>query len=323
MVTSPAPARNPARAASRAAPVLPADPAITSRCPALPLCAARPRLGNMAATVSVSTQWQRGPWAAASASTLSGAIPRSTTSTLPTGASASRTSPSLRAPMVAVMCAFTTLPRISPVSASRPDGMSTATRKASVVFIPAIAAAGTPVTSERRPVPNKASTMTAAPRRRSCQTAGSLSPDRSTIVSGLRRRKTLANPAASPVILAGGNAKRTFTSAPRRKRWRATTKPSPPFCPAPHTMRTSNPATRGRSRTMISATPRPAFSMSTRPGSPSFSMIASSTARIWAAVSKSAMTPYSTRDAPGANPGRWPCACRARRAPSRPAPRAQ
>jgi hypothetical protein len=65
--------------------------------------------------------------------------------------------------MVAVSSARTATPRTAPVSASSPEGRSTATRNAGVAFIASIAAAGAPVTSERSPVPNTASTSTSAP----------------------------------------------------------------------------------------------------------------------------------------------------------------
>ncbi len=85
-VTSPAPARSAACPTSTAAPVFPGEPATTSRWPELVLCADGLRRGRRAPTAAPSSRKLRAP---ASPGVGSG-TPRPTTSTRPTGASASR-----------------------------------------------------------------------------------------------------------------------------------------------------------------------------------------------------------------------------------------
>ena len=71
--------------------------------------------------------------------------------------------------------------------------------------------------------------------------------------------------AASPVSSLGGNSSSTLQAWPRISRWRAMTKPSPALLPLPQRI-TTGPLMPSRSST--STVPRPAFSISTRPGMP-------------------------------------------------------
>src|SRR5260370_1261583 len=90
--------------------------------------------------------------------------------------------------------------------------------------------------------------------------------------------------AASPGTPAGRAVKNTVTAAPRPRRRRATTKPSPPLLPLPHTMTMRRPRIGASQRPMSAAAPEPAASMSWKPGMPRSRIARASSARISAAV---------------------------------------
>src|SRR5205823_3517514 len=77
-------------------------------------------------------------------------------------------------------------------------------------------------------------------------------------------------------------ASHTSTGMRARRRWRATTKPSPPLLPRPHTT-TTGPRGRPRRARSTRAAPPPARSIRTGPGVPC-SMVQRSSARISSAV---------------------------------------
>ena len=286
-MTRPAPLRSAAVPTRNAAPVLPAEPATTSRCPELPLCASALRRGMRAAIPArrADGSVRRGR------SARRPARPRSTSSIRPTGADASTTRPSLRAPIVAVTSARKTTPAARPLSASSPEGMSTAILRPPAAFIAASAAAGTSRTGPRNPVPKMASTTastTASPASaspsRARQVASSVQPLPSSTATLPSCSSAASAAAASPWIFAFGAASSTRTERPASASWRAATNPSPPFEPPPQTIVTrparARPARAGRSRRR----PRPAVSMSRRVGTPSARATAASAARISAAV---------------------------------------
>src|SRR5262245_34094840 len=228
--------------------------------------------------------------------------PSSTTSTRPTGASASTNRPSLHAPIVAVTSARNTTPSARPVSALRPDGMSTAILRAVDAFIAATAAAGTPSMAPRNPVPKIASTTTAALANQFRQGVSPAQPLPSAIATPPIRWSAVRFSAASPRAAPGGAVSTTWTGTPARARCRAATNPSPPLLPAPQTMATSPsrraPSPASTSRRMMPARPRPAFSIRMRLGTPSAVVAAASAARIWAAVNSAgkSRTPRPRRD---------------------------
>jgi len=89
--------------------------------------------------------------------------------------------------------------------------MSTATRRQSIAFMARMAAAAGPVTSERSPVPNTASTITSAPARYVRQVVASSSNEASRTSAPGNASKTREKTAASPVIFSRGMAKKTCT----------------------------------------------------------------------------------------------------------------
>ncbi len=296
-MTSPAPLRSAAVPTRNAEPVFPVEPATTRSCPELPLCASTLRRGRRAAIPRASSSRQCGEGASVSST----GAPRSTISIRPTGAVASMTSPSLQTPMVAVTSARKTIPAARPLSASRPEGMSTAIFRPGAAFIAAIAAAGAPSTAPRNPVPNIASTTAAtdalpaapAPARRLRQSASSVESPASSTLTPPAASSAARAAAASPFIFALGAASRRRTVTPLFASWRAATNPSPPFEPPPQTI-TTWPGLPPSSRRTISATPRPALSMSRSVGTPSARATPRSAARISAAVSSSGKSTRST-----------------------------
>ncbi len=177
--------------------------------------------------------------------------PRSTSSIRPTGADGSTRSPSFRAPIVAVTSARKTTPAERPVSASSPDGMSTAIFRPAVAFIAAIAAAGTPLHFAAEPgaedrVDDRGNARVDRPAR-APQARAPVG-----LVGGVAA--ILDGDAAGCLERRQGDRRVALDLRPRRgeqdadgdarfARWRAATNPSPPFEPPPQTIATA-PAAR-------------------------------------------------------------------------------
>jgi hypothetical protein len=184
--------------------------------------------------------------------------------------------PFFAATNVTVWSARTVGPSGSPVSQSRPDGMSTASTFAPLALMAAITWSNGGRTAPVRPVPNRASTThSAAASSRRSAAASTDGPPRTSIGTPERRRMPWLS-AASPVNSSGLANSRTRTGTPRLSRLRAMTKPSPPLFPLPQQTMTGPQAPSARS---TSAAPRPAFSMSTAPGTPNSLMARRSMAR--------------------------------------------
>src|SRR5437764_68959 len=179
------------------------------------------------------------------------------------------------------MVARTAAPSGAPVSADRPDAMSTARTGAPQALMAAITAAATPATGALSPVPKSASTTAAAraSRRARASTSAGVASART---APRARRHAASMRAASPRTSSGRAASQTSTGTRARRRWRATTKPSPPLLPRPHTT-TTGPRGRPRRARSTRAAPPPARSIRTGPGVPC-SMVQRSSARISSAV---------------------------------------
>ena len=160
---------------------------------------------------------------------------------------------------VTVSEARTATPRTLPVSASTPEGTSTARTGASAAFIASMAAAAAPATGRVSPVPKSASTTTDTPSR-----AGAAKGSGSTPASRIAPSMAEASRPSRP----GSPTMRARTAKPASRARRATTNPSPPLFPAPHT--TATRRTPGQWRTRARNDPVPARSMSSAPGSPAF-----------------------------------------------------
>ena len=147
--------------------------------------------------------------------------------------------PGLAAWKVTVAAARTARPRTTPVDAATPLGTSTLTTVAVEALMASIAPAIAPRGSPSKPVPSSASTITAAQLR---------SPRRpSERVHPVRRRRAAAGP--RPAADPGSRARlrrtpaaapthSTATCRPASRSRRATTSPSPPLLPFPHTTAT-------------------------------------------------------------------------------------
>ena len=163
-------------------------------------------------------------------------IPMSTTVTSPAWAlPGAIQSPGLPAWKVAVAAAVTATPATSPVELSTPLGTSQAKIIASpaTALIASIALLAGSRGSPSNPVPRIASTIAAAP----SSAAGSNGR-----TGGPVRRSRLVR--ASPRKSSGAPSSSTSTSRPRLRNRRATTSPSPPLLPLPHTTATRPSGTR-------------------------------------------------------------------------------
>ena len=208
--------------------------------------------------------------------------PMSTTCTRPARAAPPGVSrPSLKCEKVTVTRASTATPSARPLSASRPEGRSTANRGAAAPFTARTTSARKPSRGRSRPVPKSASTTRSAPPRASFS-GSSGEPAGSSETSPPTPRHASRFARASREVLPASPQSHTVGSAPRTRRWRAMTSPSPPLLPVPHTTMTrASPASPSRSsRTRTSVAPRPAFSMRTRLGTWHTSMACRSKARI-------------------------------------------
>ncbi len=215
-VTRPAPERSAACPTSTAAPVFPGEPATTSRCPALPLCAdgAPPRQHRRDARLVQQVRSR-----AARAGATSGHQDRhAELDDLDAARRARRrprTGPACARPSSRSRRRGTPTPSARPVSASRPDGMSTASLRARRgVHRRDRRAPARRSTAPRTPMPKMASTMTAAPANQLRQGASVVQPLPSSIATPPMRSQRRSFSAASPRDLSRGAA--ISTRAPRR-----------------------------------------------------------------------------------------------------------
>ena len=245
------------------APVSPRAPPATTTTPDSNLLPERGRGGTSFSTASAMTPARSGRGAPRG-------IPISTTSTRPACPFPGSTyRPTFGPWNVAVASALTASPSTSPVDAFTPEGTSQATTGAPASLIALIAPATGSRGSPSKPVPSIASTI--APDRSRCSGANSRggSPG---------RRSRFAR--ASPFVCDRSPTASTSTSRPSSRRSRATTRPSPPLFPLPHTTRTGpRPATEAVAR----ASPAPARSIRSSPGIPRSSIAQASAERISAA----------------------------------------
>ncbi len=179
-----------------------------------------------------------------------------------------------------VSTARTARPNGSPVSASRPDGTSTASTGRAHPLIASMSCPGSPRTFPASPVPRSASTTSPAPPHARTTGSGRSASVTSMPASSRRRRLTPASPATSCLAA----ARNTWTRRPSSLRWRAATNPSPPLLPRPHTMTMGRSRPASVRRAAASATARPAFSISVRPGTPRSSIALRSNSRICCVV---------------------------------------
>ncbi len=153
-VTSPAPPRTAPRAARIAAPALPGPPAHSRTCPKSPLWPSAGR-GMSSVASSIACSRKRSP---AAASTSSGGMPRSATTTSPIESEAGgRTCATLTAAKVTVSSASRCGPGISWLPPFRPLGRSTARRGTGSRFRASTSSATGPSSGRLRPVPKRAS----------------------------------------------------------------------------------------------------------------------------------------------------------------------
>ena len=161
--------------------------------------------------------------------------------------------PGFRRQKVTVSRAWGAAPRIAPVAPSTPDGTSIATTDRPAVASASTTPRATPSSGRAKPAPNNASTISSAPAR--------LAVDKASTAPA----HPAAAQAASPASASLGTRVATRTGQPARCSWRATTQPSPPLLPGPH----STSVGRGANRAVIAReTARPAFSISQGPGKP-------------------------------------------------------
>ena len=183
--------------------------------------------------------------------------------------------------------ARTASPATVPSDASTPDGTSRATTGQDAAFSAATAAPIAPRGAPVAPVPNSASTATSAVRSNRRTAARS-----EVRITGMPiRLQTSWLVRASGDSRESGPTSTVRTSSPALRRWRATTKPSPPLLPGPQTI-VARRAAGWRCSTSWAAA-RPARSISTAPGMPRPSIAAASSERI-SAASGSATVPITT-----------------------------
>ena len=152
-----------------------------------------------------------------------------------------RTFPARRAPSptnrpilarekVTVRSAHTASPGTRPVSASTPEGRSAATTFASERLMSRAAEAAGSRRAERSPTPNRASTMTSAPRAKAvCPPSPGSKSSRVPPMASSRR----AISRWSSVSLSRLPVRNTRTCQPSRRRMPAAAVPSPPLLPGP------------------------------------------------------------------------------------------
>ena len=175
--------------------------------------------------------------------------------------------------------AATAGPTTSALSALRPVGKSIATTGFEQAFRSAMMVSTRPVAGLESPVPRIASTIRSAPRTSDpCSSQLAASAISTTSISSARKapRFTRASPRTSPDT----PIRNTDVSMPRSDNVRATTNPSPPLFPLPHSTamcrldRSSNVAS------IEATTCLPAFSISTSDGIPISSVVRLSASRI-------------------------------------------
>ena len=258
MVTRPAPERSAASAARREAPVLSGPPDTTSAWPRPYLCPCAAARGSCGAAFSRC-------FGSISARTSGGRPMSATTSSPQRSRPGISRWPGFLRKKVTVTSARIAAPRAAPVVPSRPEGTSMDTTGTPAVDTARTISSGT---GRDRPAPNSASTISPAP---VTSTPCSTAPvQRAAIV------------AASPLSASRGPSSARRTGHPQRLRYRATTKPSPPLLPGPHSTSTGLAPKR---RTISSATARPARSISSSDGTPAAT--ASASARYISSVVRS------------------------------------
>ena len=195
--------------------------------------------------------------------------------------------------MVAVTSARKATPQMRPVSASTPDGMSTAILIPAAAFIAAIAGrrgdAGD--VRSRSPVPKSASTIASARRRaaraqRRRRRAQAVARDDRDQAQGVQRAQHRRGVAARALdLLARRRQQHAHVGARERQVPRRHEAVAAVVAGAAHH---AHAPARDRappsSRATTSATPRPAFSISSSVGTPKSAVAARSTARICSAV---------------------------------------
>ena len=209
-----------------------------------------------------------------------GGRPMSAISTAPTvSAPGKRYRPAFGLPRVTVTSAPAQAGSTVPVSASTPEGRSTASRRrdgrrALSSDTSRSRLSRGPAMGRERPVPSTASTTMSADARAA----------RSSGVPGARIGVRCASTGASLGSPSGRSPTRhTATCPPHELSLRATTSPSPPLLPLPTKTRVWVPTTRPRTRLTARATSRPAFSISVSVLVPARSDL-SSRVRIWSEV---------------------------------------
>ncbi|CAB5568644.1 Uncharacterised protein [Pseudomonas aeruginosa] len=200
--TSPAPQRRALSAASSTAPPMPVSPPTTSRWPNSPLCAVRGRAARLGRAFR-ARRWARG-W---SPCNTTASLPSSSNTSSPTRAGASPVnSPIFRPMKVTVRSALIASPNTAPVSALKPEGISTASTGRSAALARRMACAKGSRTAPARPVPSNASTTTPS------STAHSLQGSTTTPVASAAARAC----AASPASRCGAATASTRTRQPAR-----------------------------------------------------------------------------------------------------------
>ena len=227
-VASPAPARNAAMPAIAAAPDLPSDPPTISTCPYMPLLLSMGRgAKNAARSCAVVTSSLSLDSMAASGEPIGATItgPRVSCPNTCAGRGAVNVTIASARAIPSPDCAVI-------ASESAPDGMSTATTGLPPRLIAAIASAYNPFTGGLNPVPRIASTNRSQfPRLRDDSACSSCA-----LCTTMGRTGSRSNiVAASPFSSDGDASSSTSTTRPARCRRRATTNPSPPLLPLPHT----------------------------------------------------------------------------------------
>lgn len=177
---------------------------------------------------------------------------------------------------VTVAVARTAAPPIaSPVSASNPEGMSSANTGHEASCVASASPRARPVSPRVSPVPNKPS-ITSAGR------ASNSSVDAGTIGSPIAAQTSWFT-FASPENGVAGSSNPIVTACPPLARCRATASPSPPLLPGPASTSTCPPASTSIVQA-TSAAARAAFSMRTIVGILYVSRAIASTARAWLRV---------------------------------------
>ena len=165
---------------------------------------------------------------------IAGGMPMSAITTSPAWSSAGgSTSGILGEASVTVIDACTAWPTTCDVSAERPLGRSIDTTGTSSVLRSATTVSSSPASGGLSPVPTIASMTRPQPPTSDECSSHDWSSATSTASTPSRPRMSRFS-RASPVTLATGPRTNTDTSTPRWARVRATTKPSPPLLPRPH-----------------------------------------------------------------------------------------